>query len=236
MYRDLAVLLNAMPPFARKPHYNAAILEDNVLGKTTAATRLETYERLSQLYALDMSVPLFRGLRTMWGVDPESRPMLALLCAIARDPILRVTAPVIFDASDGEAVPTEAFRAQVEAAMPDRFNAGSLRRVAGNIASSWTQSGHLRGRQQKTRASPPITPGAAAYAILLGYLKGARGKALLRTFWSRLVSPHPELLLQAANAAARRGLLEFKRSGDVYDIHFSDLLTPAEEEASREPD
>jgi len=236
MFSDLAALLESVPVGSRKPNYARAIIEENVLGKATAATRLESYERLSQLYSLDHSVVVFRALRQIWNLERDGRSLMALLCAVARDPILRVTVPTILDAQDGRALPSELFRVQVASSMPDRFNERSLRRVAGNIASSWTQSGHLRGRQNKTRATPVCTAGAAMYSILLGYLTGVRGKALLSTVWAKIASPHQETLLQAASAAARRGWFDFKRSGEIYEVRFPDLLTPAEEEASREPD
>ena len=38
-------------------------------------------------------VTLFRLLRYFWEVDSPGRPLLAFLCASARDPLLRVTAP-----------------------------------------------------------------------------------------------------------------------------------------------
>lgn len=236
MLADLSAVLDAVPVDAMKADYRKAIIDNNVGAKATAATRLESYERLSQLYSLDRHVLLFRALRRIWDLDRGARPLLALLCAVARDPILRATIPTILDLPEGQAIASSAFRAQVALLMPDRFNEGSLRRIAGNIASSWTQSGHLTGRHKKVRTSPLCTPGAAMYAILLGYLTGVRGKTLLTTPWARLASTNQPTLLEAASSAARRGWFDFKRSGEICEVRFPGLLTSAEEEASREPD
>ncbi|MFO7494824.1 MAG: hypothetical protein R6X05_04225, partial [Desulfobacterales bacterium] len=53
---------------------------------------------------------------------------------------------------------------------PGRFSAATLKSAAQNIRSSWTQSAHLSGRIKKIRIKAVATPGAAAYALLLGYL------------------------------------------------------------------
>ena len=67
----LAALLDAVPVEAKKPDYSSAIIDQNVLGKATASTRLESYERLSQLYSLDRGVVLFRALRHIWNLERD---------------------------------------------------------------------------------------------------------------------------------------------------------------------
>ena len=41
---------------------------------------------------LDRRSVLFRGLRDLWDADEAAQPLLALLCSLARDPLLRATA------------------------------------------------------------------------------------------------------------------------------------------------
>ena len=86
-----SVLVNCEPDAARDD-YLSAIREDNCLGKRTAATRRLSSQRLSELYGLDPAVPLFRVLRRCWYTDRDGQPLLALLLALARDPLLRVSA------------------------------------------------------------------------------------------------------------------------------------------------
>ncbi len=71
--------------------YVRAIIEENVLGKRTMATRRESLRRLSELYALNPGLSPFRALRDLWQANPEAQPLLAFLCASARDPILRAS-------------------------------------------------------------------------------------------------------------------------------------------------
>src|SRR5258708_31622597 len=65
-----AVLLNSRPD-ARRDDYISAINEDNCLGKRTAATRKLSSQRLSELYALDPELPLFRVMRRCWYADRD---------------------------------------------------------------------------------------------------------------------------------------------------------------------
>ncbi len=91
MLDELMTLLSAVPDSSPRAAYLAAIIEGNVLAKSTVSTRKCSAQRLSELYLLDPNAPLFRVLRRMWEVDAAARPILALLCALARDPLLRAT-------------------------------------------------------------------------------------------------------------------------------------------------
>ena len=95
MLAEVADLFAAVEPGAAYADYRAAVADENVLGKPTIATRRSTCQRLRELYALDPRVPIFRVLRRLWRVDVPGRPLLAMLCALARDPLLRATAPAV---------------------------------------------------------------------------------------------------------------------------------------------
>lgn len=75
--------------------YKRCVVEDNCLGKPTASTRRLSFQRLSELYALDPQVTLFRLLRRLWPMDVGSQPQLAILVALARDPLLRSSVPAV---------------------------------------------------------------------------------------------------------------------------------------------
>ena len=59
--------------------------------------------------ALDPSVPLFRLLQVVWKDDPAGQPLLALLCASARDPLLRITAGPVLQARQDDIVTKKHF-------------------------------------------------------------------------------------------------------------------------------
>lgn len=236
MFSVLCQLLDANTSEATYDEYRKSILEENVLGKETASTRLWTWKKLRELYGLDPRQAVFRCFRRLWEGDSAGRPLLALLCACARDPILRMSASVILNAPHGSVVTPQDFSNAVAEAMPDRFSATNLKAIGSRLCSSWTQSGHLTGGKVRRRTRPAVTPEAVAYALVLGRLCGARGPRLFSTFWTALLDTPKEELFELATVASRRGWIDFKRVGPVVEVGFSRLLTREEEEALREPD
>jgi hypothetical protein len=169
-------------------------------------------------------VLLFRALRDLWDVDAEAQPLLTLLAAAAREPLLRATAPAVLAAPVDSIVTPGMLAEAVGASFPERYNPRTLANIGGNAASSWTQSGHLRGRTPKRRARADTRPAAVAYALLLGYLTGARGEALFGTFWAGLLDAPAYALREQATIAARDGWIEYRRAGDVTDVEPRHLL------------
>lgn len=229
MLADLRLLLAACPSTTGVEGYRAAVVEENALLKNTATTRRATFKWIRQLYALDPALSLFGALRRLWDADPAGQPLLAILCANARDPMLHVTAPVVLDSAVGTVVTAPQLAGAIEAAYPGRFNAGTLRAFGSHTASTWGQSGHLTGKVRKVRVRVTPTPASTAYALLLGHLSGERGIGLFRTSWARLLDATPLALDQQAFAAAQRGWLDYRRIGEIADFGFSDLLTPLED-------
>lgn len=229
MLAELTTLLGEMPTVATKEDYRRAIIDDNVLYKKSAATRRQTAQRLSELYALDPRVPIFAALRRLWDEGPEGRPLLACLCANARDPLLRLTSGAVLPVCEGSTVTKFSLEAAVAEATAGRFNPAVLHKIARNAASSWVQSGHLRGRLTKVRARAVATPAGVAFALLLGYLAGERGSLLLDTYWTRLLDAPASTVDALTFEASRRGWIAYRRIGTVVELRFSGLLGAAME-------
>jgi hypothetical protein len=232
MLAELSALLAVVGPGATREEFVQAIVEDNVLGKSTASTRRSSAQRLCELYALDTTVPIFRALRRLWAADRESQPLLALLSGLARDPLLRCTAPAVLGLQEGQSFSRDAATEALRLHAGSRLNDAILGKVVRNTAASWTQSGHLTGRTFKKRLRVTATPAAVTLALLLGYLQGLRGPGLLRTLWCEVLDATPQTLAALSSRAAMAGLLRFRQSGDVVEIGFPDLLTQAENERS----
>ena len=221
---------------ARPADYRKAIEGDNCLGKRSVRTRHLTYNHLVDLYALDPAVTIFRTMRYFWQRDPEGQPLLALLCGFARDSILRSAAPFILRAEPEENVRREDLQELIESFEPGRFSQATLKSTAQNINSSFTKSGHLKGRVRKIRTQAVPTAGSASYALLLGYLSGFRGKNLFATPYTELLDCKPERVLELAETASQRGWIVMKRIGNVVEVLFPNLLNEQEMEWIREQD
>lgn len=228
MLDELRSLFVNCRPAATREEYLAAIQDENCLGKRTAATRKLSSQRLSELYALDPAVPLYRILRRCWYADRAGQPLLALLLALARDPLLKTTAPLVLRMQPGEELARQRLTDALERAVGSRLNESTINKVVRNAASSWTQSGHLKGRRRKVRQQVVPTPASTAYALLLGYLEGMRGAALFESVWAQVLDAPVSELIQFAADARRLGFMDMRQAGGVIDVSFSRLLSPDE--------
>jgi hypothetical protein len=224
MLADLRLLLAACPQSASLEEYRSAIIDENVLLKKTVATRKVSFKLMRVLYALDRKILLFRALRDLWDEDTQAQPLLALLSAVARDPILKSTAERVLSIPIGETITPTMLAEAVNTSFPNRYNPKTLASIGRNAISSWQQAGLLIGKLHKVRISPQCQPTSEAYALLLGYLSGARGDALFRTLWCRLLDAPLHALHEQALAASQRGWIEYRHMGDVTEVGFRHLL------------
>ncbi|NWF82104.1 MAG: hypothetical protein HXY37_18970 [Chloroflexi bacterium] len=195
-----------------------------MLLKPTVMTRRRSIRRLKELYRLDRNVLLFRALRDLWDVDANAQPLLAMLCAVATDPLLRCTADLLLSLPVDAEVTPQQFEATVKEVFPSRYSPASRASIGRNVASSWQQSGHLRGKLHKFRVHAECRPPALVYALLLGALQDVQGEALFNTLWCRLLDTPGHVLHSQAAAASQRGWLEYRRAGNVTEVGFRYLL------------
>lgn len=232
MVSSLQQLLLRLPADAYPAVYKAAVIDENVLGKATMSGREWAFRQLRRFYSFDPSMLLFRSLRDLWDHDPAGRPLLAVLCAMGRDPVLRVTAPVIFHAEVGAVLTPSDFEAAIEEAFPGAYKENTRRTTAKKVASSWAQAGHLRMEvpKRKVRVRACCTPAPVAYALMLGYLQGKRGQALFETVWAKTLDRPMSQLVELAATASQVGMVEFRHAGGVMEIGFGHLLRPFDDE------
>lgn len=226
----LSALLEAVPPDAAHADYQHAALEDNVLAKDTEEGRRRAFRYLRELYLLRPDALLFRALRDLWTDDPSARPLLAGLCALARDAVFRASSAAILRARPGEALSSADLAEAVLEQFPNSYGESTLAKIGRNTFSSWEQTGHLEGgdRAAKVRARASCEPANVAYALMLGHLEGVRGEALFETLWARVLDRPKAHLFDLAFGASQRGLLEFRHAGGVVDVKFNELLRPFE--------
>lgn len=227
---EMSLLLNAAPEDADYLDFRRLVIEQNIVLKATAANRQHMFGVLARLYGLRNDILLFRVLGVIWPHAENEHPILALLLASARDSALRVSAPVILEKQTNETVTPLEIEACLSATYRERYGAKTLHSMAQHLAGSWAQAGHLIGRSVKRRTRATSGPASVAYALLLGYLCGARGVMLYETFWARLLDLTKDQIDVQAFAAAQRGWLSYRRIGDVAEINFPRLLAGVKEE------
>ena len=224
MLREITALFAATDARTTYEAMRDLVVEDNITLKQTLSTRKETFRRLTELYGLRCDILLYRALRDLWDMNPEEQPLLAMLCALARDPLLCVTAPFVLEQPEGASVTRLQLEEQIQSVYPGRYAATTRNTIGKNTVSSWEQSGHLQGKKNKVRARALSGPANAAYALLLGYLCDQRGAFLFETLWAKALDAPAGHLDALAFAASQRGWLEYRRLGNICEIRFSHLM------------
>jgi hypothetical protein len=220
MLEELRAVLASVPLGSAATEYREAILERNVLDKTTESTKKESLRRLRELYALDEMTPIFGLLRKLHATDAENLPLLAIQVAWTRDPLLRATSPPVLDASEGERVETASLAQAFEAAFPNQYSELSRNQTARHAASSWTQSGHLAGRTKKTRQRVKPNAVAVAMALFLGDIAGYHGSAVFSNPWCRLLDLSSDLAKTMGAESHRAGILNLRAVGEIIELSF----------------
>jgi hypothetical protein len=227
MYSELSALFESTHGTARRDEYASAIVEMNCLAKPTAASRRQSNQRIGELYALDFGLPIFRVFRRLWDSEKSGRPLLAVLCAIARDPLLAATVPAMLALPIDGDFSRDEMAAAVRDTVGERLSESTVAKVVRNAASSWTQAGHLTGRTFKKRQMVHATTASVVFGLYLGHAVGFRGADLFGSAWIAILDCAPGQARQLAVEAKRSGLINLRISGDVVEINL-DRLDPAQ--------
>ena len=224
MLNELSILLGVAEARGL-PETLAAVQSENLLGKPSTAAATSTLRNLTSLYGLKVPPAITRAMVRLWVDGPESRPMLAVLCALARDPLLRDTAQAVLAAPVGTSVGAKDLAEALVQKHPNRFSPAMLRSLAQNCASTWTQSGHLTGKVNKVRTRVEATPEATALAAFIAQAAGFGGPAVLSSPWMAVLDATPEEQLGLLRRAQGRGLVRVRHAGAVFELQISPELT-----------
>lgn len=216
MFGELEAMMGTGASTAEE--FRSAAIDENAIGKATSNTRRLTFRHMVSLYGLSDQPPLTKTLMRIWESDIQGRRLQALLVALARDPLLRETAPVVIAGSVGQTLQWPLFAEAILAAYPERFSEKMLRSLSQNCASSWTQSGHLMGAIKKIRQRVTPTPPTVAFAALIATASGFGGPSILSSGWMAVLDLTPEQALDALRRAEAIGLARVRAAGDVTEI------------------
>jgi hypothetical protein len=230
MLAELELLLSFVnDPTASKEVYQSAIVSQNCLGKRSEKGRVITFEHLVKLYTLDPEVPLFQSFLYFWYRDSSSQPLLALLLACARDPLLIKSSSLILDLNIGSVLKREVMEQFIESEYPERYSTAMLKSAAQNLNSSWTKSGHLSGRAVKVRTTAFPSAGSVAYALYLSLLLGQRGVLAFESVFVKILDTSRETIFSLAESASQKGWMVYKRIGEVVEVQFPQFDSSSQE-------
>ena len=137
----LCEVLRLVPADSPASSYAHAILDENVLGKGADGARRRTYRYLKELYLLRPDSLLFRALRDLWPDESAAQPLLAGLCAAARDPAFRASSSAILESHPGDEVSSSDLSDAVADRFPESYGPSTLAKIGRNTASSGSKRG-----------------------------------------------------------------------------------------------
>ena len=107
-----------------------------------------------------------------------------------------------------------------------RFSKTTVTEMSPRIFSTWIKAGYLSGETRKVRSCAPAAAANVAYALLLGYLQGARGEMLFATNFMKLLDCH----VDEALIASLKSWIVFKRVENIIEVLFPLLVSPEEKQ------
>ena len=224
MLAELGLLLDASGTQGSSlDELRALVIDENVCGKPSLSTRRKTFVHLRELFGLDENIPLWRVTRFLWWQSVSERPLLALILAFARQPLLRMTWDVVAPRPLGQTLTFQELEAEIENRFPEHYSPTTRRSLARNCASAWAQSGHLTNTSPKKRDR---AQGGAASMTLALYLSQLEGLSPARCFdsrWAALLDAPAPVLDEWAFEAHKRGWLDYRRIENVVHLDMKRL-------------
>lgn len=122
LIEQAALLFDVSSPDTPYEELQRLVVEENVLLKRTHANRRQVFRGLREMYGLRQSIPLYRVLRLLWLEAEPERRLLAMLTCLAREPVLRATAPLVLAKRPGDSVTPAELEREIEQHLPGRYS------------------------------------------------------------------------------------------------------------------
>lgn len=222
MYNEISIILNSTNPDISLEELKNKIYDDNLLHKESVSGRKKTFSFLKKTYGLDPDLPLYHAFRWAWSSsEPNERPTIAILFALCRDSVLRLSANYILSIPIGVVVNKKILPYEIEKAYPGTFSEKVITSMWQNLLSSWHQSGHLDGVVTKTRKKAHANAASCVFALYIGYITGLRGRYLFDSLWMHVLDATDREIQEYVHLAAKRGWIKYRESGGMIEITFS---------------
>jgi hypothetical protein len=210
----LDALFRLVPPGSSIDDYRATVVTENALGRKGSFMRGEIFKRLNAAYRIDPTDPEFHAFRWLWDLTSGARPLLALQRAAQSDLLLAAALQHAARVKVGEPLDMKAVVGTIKPGLSPQTGAMAASRLIGSLR----QGGYVDEAGPVRRAAPPVFPENVAYAVLVAYNEGLRGRAILESepmaHLDRTATEVSDLL---RNAHAR-GWLDFRDAGNVVSI------------------
>lgn len=223
MLQELDIIMSSIQEPLTPAMVRNAIIEDNILGKSTYSGRMNTAAKLVALYSFAV-VPLYTIFDRLYRASVIGRPAIALLMALSRDGVLREVLPLILRTRINEPLDKNEVATTLLVSKAMRFTEKTRNSTIRNILGSLRAAGCINRGQPSVRTPMQVDGEAVTFAVLIAWMRGKRGDDILASPWMQLLNVESSQLDGGLRSAHRIGLLNSRIMGKVVDISPGPLL------------
>src|SRR5260221_7197539 len=227
---ELETLLHAVSPNATPAQLRTLVMDENITGKPSAASRAKVWRQLKENYLLDPGVPEYRAFMAALQETktPSDRGLLLFLMLARTDRLFReVTLDCISPllGQSGTTINTAAVQATLEQLVGTerRWTQETLVTARQHILSALKDLGVLQGGTRKKSVRPHPGEQVTLFAARLAQLEGLTPRQSLASQWFRLLGCDRERAWELLYPAARVGGLRCRRQADAFELELPPL-------------
>ena len=234
---EFETLLHVAPPHATPAELRTLVVDENITGKASAASRAKVWRQLKENYLLDLRMTEYRAFMAALQETktPSDRGLLLFLMLARADRLFReVTIASVSPTlgQSGTSINTAAVQTTLEQIVGTerRWTQETLVTARQHILSALKDFGVLYGGTRKKSVRPHPGEHVTLFAARLAQLEGLTPRQTLSSKWFRLLGLDVEGAWDLLSAAGRMGVLRCRRQADVIELELPPL--PPEPERS----
>jgi hypothetical protein len=225
---DFAVLMEKVPQY-HAASFRTAVIDDNILARTSASARAKLFQELKGRYLLDLASPLFAAFLAEWRAHPAShdRQLLAYILFALNDRTVFVTSrdwlfPHLRQASSelriGDLIVF--FQRLGKSDYPEvaAWTPITLTRVVQHYLASVRDFGLATGGTRKVAVRPSLQPGPVRLLLRAIMLSGIPAPEVIRHDAFKILGIAPGEVVDTLSELNRRGALRFRMQADVIEL------------------
>jgi hypothetical protein len=216
-------------PEYRAASFRTAVIDDNILARTSASARAKLFQELKGRYLLDLDSPLFAAFLAEWRSHPDThdRQLLAYTLFVLNDRTVYLTSrdwlfPHLRQASSelriGDLLVFFQLRGKTDYPDVAAWTPITLTRVAQHYLASVRDFGLATGGTRKIAVRPSLQPGPVRLLIRALMLTGVPSLEIIRHDAFKILGITPGEVVDILSELNRHGALRFRMQADVIEL------------------
>jgi len=225
---DFSMLMERVPEY-RADAFRSAVIDDNVLARTSVSARAKVYTEIKGRYLLDPQSPLFTAFLDEWRAHPDShdRQLLIYVLFALNDRTVFITSrewlfPHLRQASSelrvGDLIVF--FQQLGKRCYPEvaDWTPITLTRVAQHYLASVRDFGLATGGTRKVAVRPSLQPAPVRLLVRALQIVGIPPSGIIRHESFKLLGIGPGEVVEVLSELNRQGALRFRMQADVIEL------------------